>query len=45
MDAGGLMSYGPTLIKNFKVLAIYVDKVLKGNNANNIPIEQVKNST
>jgi putative ABC transport system substrate-binding protein len=40
-DAGGLMSYGPSIIESFKLLATYVDKVIKAGNANNIPIEQV----
>ncbi len=41
VDAGGLISYGPSIIESFKTLAVYVDKVLKAGNANNIPIEQV----
>ena len=44
-DAGGLMSYGPTLTENFKTLAVFVDKVLKGADASRIPIEQVKSIT
>jgi putative tryptophan/tyrosine transport system substrate-binding protein len=41
-DAGGLASYGPTLSENFKALAVFVDKILKGADASNIPIEQVR---
>ncbi|MDB5810054.1 MAG: transporter substrate binding protein [Betaproteobacteria bacterium] len=41
VEAGGLMSYGPSIIESFKTLAIYVDKIIKGGNASNIPIEQV----
>src|SRR6188508_1603277 len=41
VDAGGLVSYGPTIIESFKLMATYVDKVLKAGSANNIPIEQV----
>jgi putative ABC transport system substrate-binding protein len=41
VDAGGLISYGPSIIESFKTLAIYVDKVLKAGTASNIPIEQV----
>jgi len=41
VDAGGLISYGPSIIESFKLLATYVDKVLKAGSANNIPIEQV----
>ena len=40
VEAGGLISYGPSIIESFKKLAIYVDKVLKAGNANSIPIEQ-----
>ena len=45
VESGGLLSYGPTLTENFKALAVFVDKVLKGNDASNIPIEQVKRIT
>ena len=41
VEAGGLMSYGPSLVENFKALAMFVDKILKGTDASNIPIEQV----
>lgn len=45
VEAGGLLSYGPTVNENWKTLAIFVDKVLKGADAGSIPIEQVKNIT
>lgn len=41
-ESGGLLSYGPGLTENFKTLAVFVDKLLKGADANNIPIEQVR---
>jgi putative ABC transport system substrate-binding protein len=41
VEAGGLVSYGPGLIGNFRTLAKFVDKILKGGDANTIPIEQV----
>jgi putative ABC transport system substrate-binding protein len=44
-EAGGLLSYGPTLTENFRTLAIFVDKLLKGGDASRIPIEQVKKIT
>ena len=39
------MSYGPTVNENWKTLAVFVDKVLKGADASAIPIEQVKKIT
>jgi len=44
-ESGGLLSYGPTVTENFKRLAAFVDKVLKGADASHIPIEQVKTIT
>jgi putative ABC transport system substrate-binding protein len=41
-DSGGLVSYGPALTENFKTLAVFVDKLLKGANASAVPIEQVR---
>ena len=42
VESGGLVSYGPTLTENFKGLAGFVDRILKGTSASTIPIEQVK---
>jgi len=44
-ESGGLLSYGPTLTENFKTLAVFVDKIIKGADASRIPIEQVKKIT
>jgi putative ABC transport system substrate-binding protein len=41
VESGGLISYGPRLTDNFKTLAKFVDKILKGADANTLPIEQV----
>jgi ABC-type uncharacterized transport system substrate-binding protein len=40
VDAGGLMSYAPSNVDLFRGAAIYVDKILKGANPANLPVQQ-----
>jgi putative tryptophan/tyrosine transport system substrate-binding protein len=40
VDAGGLMSYGVSLSELFRRTATYVDKILKGANPAELPVEQ-----
>lgn len=40
VEAGGLMSYAPSLTGNFKRAAVYVDRILKGASPAELPVEQ-----
>jgi putative ABC transport system substrate-binding protein len=39
-DAGGLMSYGPNSAEQYRRAAYFVDKILKGTNPAELPVEQ-----
>ena len=39
-DAGGLLSYGPLAQERFRRMAVYVDRILRGARAGELPIER-----
>jgi putative ABC transport system substrate-binding protein len=40
VDAGGLMSYGADVAESYKLVARYVERILKGAKPTDLPVEQ-----
>jgi len=39
-EAGGLISYGPNIGDQFRRVAVFVDKILRGAKPRDLPVEQ-----
>jgi putative ABC transport system substrate-binding protein len=40
VEAGGVASYGPSVPALFRRAAVYIDRILKGEEPGNLPVEQ-----
>jgi putative ABC transport system substrate-binding protein len=39
---GGLLAYGPSLPDLYRLIAVYVDRILRGAKPSELPVEQVR---
>ena len=39
VESGGLLSYGPDLIEDYRHAATYVDRILKGEKPSDLPVQ------
>jgi putative tryptophan/tyrosine transport system substrate-binding protein len=42
VESGGLLSYGPDETERYRRIAYYIDKILKGTQPADLPVEQPK---
>jgi len=40
VESGGLMSYAPNAVDNYRRVAVFIDRILRGAKPGDIPVEQ-----